>query len=194
MRPNPFIPGGNLFSKGACRAIGDALTARDAGRFAQRLTIVGDHDAPVSTLRDSQDMMALDLAAGPNAPPTENTSIEIHSDERVRVVDRKRSPLSGEAAAGKMMTFGEGMQLAPTPLLIGQAIDRMIRQQQLDHKPAGLDSLFGFGQDLHPFRRRDRASGPQVDSSVLGNLYQAHSTAWLRWKRWDLTECRDGDP
>src|SRR3990172_9347239 len=114
MRPNPFIPGGNLFSKGACRAIGDALTTRDAGRFAQRLTIVGDHDASVSTLRDSQDMMALDLAAGPNAPPTENTSIEIHSDERVRVVDRKGRPFSGEAPAGKIMAFGEGMQLAPT--------------------------------------------------------------------------------
>jgi len=194
MRPNPFIPGGNLFSKGACRAIGDALTTRDAGRFAQRFAIVGDHDAPVSTFRDSQDMMALDLAAGPNAPPTENTSIEIHSDERVRVVDRKRSPLSGEAAAGKMMAFGEGMQLAPTSPLFREAIDRMISQQHFKHEPACLDSLFGFGQDLHPFRRAGGTSGPQVDSPVLGNLYQAHSTAWLRWKRWNLTECRDGDP
>jgi hypothetical protein len=93
-----------------------------------------------------------------------------------------------------MMTLGEGMQLAPTSPLFREAIDRMIGQQHFKHEPACLDSLFGFGLDLHPVRRAGGTSGPQVDSSVLGNLYQANSTAWLRWKRWNLTECRDGDP
>ena len=138
--------------------------------------------------------MALDLAAGPNAAPAEDTPIEIHPDERVRVVDRKPSPSSSEAGPGKMMALCERMQLAPASLLMGEAIDRMIAQQQLDRKPPGLDRLFSFGPNLHAFRRRDGASGPQIDGPVLGHLYQADATARLRWKRWDLTEGGDGDP
>jgi hypothetical protein len=129
MRRARFRPGGNPFCKGASRAVGDALTTRNAGRFAQRLAIVGDHEAPVSALGDPQDMMPLDLPARPDAAPAQNAPIEIHPDERMRVVYRMRRTMAAESTAGKVMAFGEDMQLTLTPVPVREALGRMTRNQ-----------------------------------------------------------------
>jgi hypothetical protein len=101
--------------------------------------------------------MPLDLAAGSNAAAAEDTSVQIHPDERVRIVNRKRSPMAAESTAGKMITLGEAMQLAPTCPPTREALGRMICEQEFKHEPPDLDSLFGFRQDLHAIRGRRRA-------------------------------------
>ncbi len=121
-------PAWKPFDKRARRAVGNALAAGDAGRSAKRPAVVDDDEAPVPTLRDPQDMMALDLAARPHAAPAKDASIQIKPDEGMRIVDGKRSPVSVKAAAGQIVTTGQEVQLTATAPLIGDAIGRMVSQ------------------------------------------------------------------
>ena len=124
---------------------------------------------------------------------------EAENAARGVVIDQRRPFFLGrvqlfldEARLVEAVAEGHVLQFALAALVAHGAIERMVREQELDHVLARAMHLLGVGLDDHAFGRDQRAGGLQ-----LGHLFhfdQAHAAGRLQRKAGVIAEGGDFDP
>ena len=130
----------------------------------------GDHrvKAPVNRRQRAH---RLDLIADVFAPAAHNAFIRIPDNGIGAVHGIGGHGLAGDPNFPDAQVFGHGLQFALAGLVAGEAVLRMVGEQQLHHGPPGLLDLGGVGADHHALRNGGGAGRSQVAPS--GNLHHA---------------------
>src|SRR5574343_965740 len=112
-----------------------------------------------------EDVLAIDVAAGPHAQRAEDAAVEVEQHLGVRGIDRPVGEEMVVVRAGEAEVVGGGLQLAVAALFAGRAEVVALDEQHLGQRPAfGVDFL-GVALDDHAGRGAHRARGrvPAID-------------------------------
>src|SRR5574343_1693106 len=112
-----------------------------------------------------EDVLAIDVAAGPHAQRAEDAAVEVEQHLGVRGIDRPVGEEVVVVRAGEAEVVGGGLQLAVAALFAGRAEVVALDEQHLGQRPAfGVDFL-GITFDDHAGRGAHRARGsvPAID-------------------------------
>ncbi len=169
--------------------LGDvAVERRDVGPV-----VVGADEGVVAALQQLQLGVLGDLLAEADAAVAEDAALAVDRDQR-----RQRQGLLevalgiGEAAAPRAPAHRDVLQRALAALVADRAVERVVDEQELDHRVLRLLDLVGLGVDDHPVARRGRAGGLKLRRAL--DLDQAHPAGPDRLAELRLvTEDRDLD-
>src|SRR5437773_4172578 len=84
------------------------------------------------------------------------------------------------------------LELALAPLVADGTVERVVGQQELEHRLAGVSDLIVFGVDHHPVAGYRRAGGLQLGHFL--NRDQAHAARALQGQSRVVAKRRDFDP
>ena len=131
----------------AGRAGLDALAAADAGAVSHRVVEIEDDLGACAAMGHTDDVVDLDLTAGPDAERARDAGIEI--DRHCRV-----AAIGGGRALGLEPALGDADALGPAPQLrariVGRRTGGLIGDQELEDHPARRRSALGGNVDDHP--------------------------------------------
>ena len=146
------VPPHLFLGQGADRAEGDAVAAEDAVGFRIGDIPEGGHLGVEAAVGEVQDVLAGHFRARPDALAADDALVEVADDEGVVVLQvivvllaLERAPLD----AVQVAVFGE---LAVAQLLAGQAVQRVVGDQQFENGLPGLDHRRGVGAHHHARR------------------------------------------
>ena len=188
--PGPGAEPVGLGGEGADRTeLDDVPVERgDVGAVVERADI-----ARSPALEQLQLLVLGDLLAEAHAAVAEDAALAIDAHQR-----RQRHRLAEVAlrvahpAASRAPAHGDVLQRALPALVADRAVERVVDEQELDHRVLGLLHAVGARIDDHPVADRGRAGGLELRDPL--DLHQAHATGADRSAELRLvTEDRDLD-
>ena len=167
--------------------LGDvAVEGGDVGAVVE-----GADVAAVAALQQLQLRVLGDLLAEAHAAVAEDAALAVDRDQR-----RERQRLLevalgvGEAAVPGSPAHRDVLQRALAALVADRAVERVVDEQELDHRALRLLDLLGAGVDDHPVADRGRAGGLQLRHPL--DLDQAHPAGADRRRRASARSRRPG--
>src|SRR3990172_1859612 len=115
--------------------------------------------------------------ADPHAAVTEDAARRVEVNDRRPLLLLDVALLLDETAFGGPVTKHHVLQLALASLVADRAIERMVAEQKLEHRPPRLRDLCRRGADDHALPHRDGAGGLELRRFL--NLDQAHAARGL---------------
>ena len=169
--------------------VGDiAVKRRDVGALVE-----GADEGAVAALEQLQLLVLGDLLAEAHAAVAEDAALAVDRDQR-RELDRLLEVplLVDHPAAARAPAHGDVLERAFAAFVADRAVERVVDEQELDHRALRLLDLVGAGVDDHPVADRGRAGGLQFRDPL--DLDQAHAAGADRLAELRLvTEDRDLD-
>jgi len=134
-----------------------AHPAELAGRILQA-GVEGCADLAVEAApEDADGLHAVHVVAGSHTQAAEDALVVVALDEGVRVVNGVGVPHRREAGLFDPQLVGQGLELAVAVHLAGHAIERVVGEEQLNHKAARLYHPGRVGLHLHSLGRFENA-------------------------------------
>ena len=127
--------------------------------------------------------------ANAGATLAENAALRIVCHHRRKITFGPRVLVFDEAFFEIAPIKSQLLQLALAAAIADGTIERVIRQQKLEHRTLGLLNLFTLRRDHHAIGADDGAGGLQLRH--LLDTHQAHATRRLQSKVGVVTERRD---
>src|SRR6185312_15316639 len=188
--PGPGAEAVGVVGQRADRAeVGDvAVERRDVGAVVE-----GADEGAVAALEQLQLGVFGDLLAEAHAAVAEDAALAVDRDQR-REFDRllEVALFIDHAAFARAPALRDVLQRALAALVADGAIERVVDEQELDHRALGVLDLLGAGVDDHALAHRGRARGLQFRDPL--DLDQAHAAGADRLAQLRLvTEDRDLD-
>ena len=188
--PGPGAEAVGVVGQGADRAeLGDVAVERgDVGAVVE-----GADEGAVAALQQLQLGVFGDLLAEAHAAVAEDAALAVDRDQR-REFDRllEVALFVDHAAFARAPALRDVLQRALAALVADGAVERVVDEQELDHRALGVLDLLGAGVDDHPLAHRGRAGGLQFRDPL--DLDQAHAAGADRLAELRLvTEDRDLD-
>ena len=180
-----------LFGDGADRADGRALAALHAGHGVQIVVERrADHRLEAAVLRE-QGPDVLRLQADAHAAAALDALAAVAHQGGRRGVDPLAGLLAVVGDLADAQLGGQRLQLAVLAAVAGLALAVVLREQQFDHRAAGLADAAGVGQHLHALGGRHGAGGDQVSRPF--DLDHAHAAGADRLQPFDEAQRGDAD-
>ncbi len=164
-----------------------------AERARVRALLEGGDDRPRSALARDQELVLGDVRGEPRAAVAEDAALAVERDQRR---DRYRLLVRAlgqhEARVARSVAEGQVLQRALAALVADRAVERVVDQQELEHRPLRVGCALVARVHLHAVGRGHRARGLQLRHSL--DLDEAHPARADRGAETGLvTEDRDLD-
>jgi len=136
--------------------------------------VEGADEAPVAPLQELQLLVLRDLLAEPHAAVAQDASLAVDLDER-----RQRDRLLevalrvGEAGAARSPSHRDVLQRTLPALVAHRAVERVVDEQELDHRLLGHPDAVRARVHDHPVAHGRRARGLELRDPL--DLDQAHA-------------------
>jgi hypothetical protein len=154
-----------------------ALAAGDAGRGAHRVVQVERDARGVALAGAADDVVALDVVAGPDAAVAEDAGVVVDGDDRVGAVGAPPGPAR---QVGGLPRHPEAVGEVEQQVVRGGGrlrvprARRLVRDQQLGEHPAAAPQLLGVGAHLHTVLARAHARGGERPAAGVHHAHPAH--------------------
>ena len=155
--------------------------------------VEGADEGAVAALEQLQLLVLGDLLAEAHAAVAEDAALAVDRDQR-RELDRllEVALVVDQAAFARAPAHRDVLQRALAAFVADRAVERVVDEQELDHRALRVLDLVGAGVDDHPVADRGRAGGLQFRDPL--DLDQAHAAGADRLAELRLvTEDRDLD-
>ena len=157
-------------SEGADRANLDALTAHDARRVDEVLLEGRSHDGAEATVDGAQGTNGLDVVTHVLATAAHHALVHVAHDAGRHVLTIV-ALFTLERDVADAEVLGQALELAVAALGAGQAVGRVVAEDQFDHSTTGVDDAGAVGQHFHAFHAVGGASRGQVTTRTAVEVF-----------------------